>query len=124
MKVMHLIVCFFVLALFPVVAQAQNQHEMNAGALKNFKEADAALNKVYRALVLKIDAKSKVKLKLSQKAWIAFRDTEAELIADFEARGGSMAPMIYQGKRAAFTKERTKQLLKMLKEYGRSTGEP
>jgi uncharacterized protein YecT (DUF1311 family) len=77
---------------------------MNREATENFRAADAELNVVYKELVSNIDKENREKLSASQKAWIVFRDAEAELIADFEARGGSMAPMIYDGTRAELTK--------------------
>jgi uncharacterized protein YecT (DUF1311 family) len=119
MTINNMIACFCIsTATFaPSAAQAQSQHEMNAQAFNEFKAADAELNKAYKKLVSKIDAESKTKLSISQKAWIKFRDAEAELIADFNARGGSMAPMIYHAEKALLTVDRTKQLLKMLKQY-------
>lgn len=119
MTINNIVACLFIsIATFvPSVAQAQSQHEMNEQALNEFKAADAELNKVYKKLVSKIDAESKTKLLNSQKAWIKFRDAEAELIADFNARGGSMAPLIYHGEKASLTEERTKQLLELLKQY-------
>lgn len=90
---------------------------MNQEAATNFEKADKELNVVYKKLASKIDKESQEKLKTTQKAWVAFRDAEADLIADFDARGGSMAPMIYSGRRAELTKARTEQLRKILKEY-------
>jgi len=117
----RIIVCIFVATatLIPSEIFAQSQGEMNQEAAQNFSEADAELNKTYQKLVSKIDKKSQIKLKAAQKAWVVFRDAEAELYADFDARGGSMAAMIYNGRRAGLTKERTKQLQKILKNYTR-----
>ena len=105
-------------ALYPVTSRAQSQAEMNREAGKSFETADAELNKVYKEFSAKIDKESQEKLKATQKAWVVFRDAEADLVADFDARGGSMAPMIREGCRAALTKERTAALRKLMKEYG------
>jgi uncharacterized protein YecT (DUF1311 family) len=43
-----------------------------------------------------------------------FRDAQAEFEMDTEARGGSMAPMIYSGVRASLTKARVAQLKEVL----------
>jgi uncharacterized protein YecT (DUF1311 family) len=104
------------LALCLPVAHGQSQSEMNRQAEADFASADAALNKVYQKLVTKLDAQGLAKLKAAQRAWIAFRDAQADLQADMEARGGSMSPMIYSGVRAELTKARTKELEQMLKE--------
>ena len=64
----------------------------------------------------KTDQQGLAKLTAAQRAWIAFRDAQAELEADMEARGGSLAPMIYAGVRAGLTKARTKELEKLLKD--------
>lgn len=111
------ILAFGSLVALPQKAAAQSQAEMNQEAAANFEKADKELNVVYKRLASKIDKESQEKLKTTQKAWVAFRDAEADLIADFDARGGSMAPMIYSGRRAELTKARTEQLRKILKEY-------
>ena len=97
---------------------AQNQHEMNQQAQKDFESADLALNKAYKQLFNKLDEPGRKKLKEAQRAWVVFRDAEAELQADLDARGGSMAPLIYDGRRCELTKARTKELQEMLKDYG------
>ena len=91
-------------------ALAQSQHEMNQQAEADFNKADAELNRAYKKLLNGLDAESQKKLKAAQRAWLAFRDAQAEFAADAEARGGSMQPMIYFGARAELTRERTKQL--------------
>jgi uncharacterized protein YecT (DUF1311 family) len=54
---------------------------MNREAIENFRAADAELNVVQKKLVSNIDKENREKLSASQKAWIVFRDAEAELIA-------------------------------------------
>jgi uncharacterized protein YecT (DUF1311 family) len=76
------------------------------------------MNKAYKQLMSKLDTEAQAKLKTAQRAWIAFRDAQADLDADLEARGGSAAPMIYSGSRTEITKTRTKELRELLKEYG------
>jgi uncharacterized protein YecT (DUF1311 family) len=92
---------------------AQTQAEMNAEASADFVKADAELNKTYGALLKELpDAESKEKLKQSQRAWLAFRDAEAE----FEGRGGSMAPTLRYATKTDLTEQRTKQLKARLDE--------
>ncbi len=100
-------------------ANAQSQQEMNRQAARDFDAADSALNRVYKQLTDKLDKESQLKLKAVQRAWVQFRDAEAQFEADLEARGGTMAPLIYNGTRASLTKTRTKELQLVLKDYGR-----
>ena len=44
-----------------------------------------------------------------QRGWIAYRDGQCELYG-FEARGGSMEPMLVSGCKADMTRARTKEL--------------
>ena len=104
--------------LCPSIGRAQNQNEMNRQAEEGFVAADARLNKVYQQLTNKLDAEAVEKLKVAQRAWVAFRDAQAALQADLEARGGSMTLMIYSGTQAALTKARTKDLETLLKDKG------
>jgi uncharacterized protein YecT (DUF1311 family) len=99
----------------PRVAHAQSQVEMNGKAARDFEVADAKLNKVYKEAMQKLDAGSQAKLKTAQLAWISFRDAEAALEVDVEARGGSIDPVIYDGTRIEMTNARTDELLKLLK---------
>ena len=88
---------------------AQSQFEMNETAEREAAKADKELNQVYRKVLGSLDAEGAKLLKESQRAWIAYRDAEAKFAAD-EARGGSMAPMLYSGTLATLTKERVKRL--------------
>ena len=45
----------------------------------------------------------------AQRAWLIFRDAHCT-VEGYEARGGSMEPMVYNGCRARITRERTAQL--------------
>ena len=94
-------------------ARAQTQQEMNAEAAAEFTKADKELNEVYAKVLEVLDDMTKEKLKRSQRAWVVFRDAEAEFRADAEARGGSVYPLIHEGVRSKLTKER----VKALKEY-------
>jgi uncharacterized protein YecT (DUF1311 family) len=112
MKPILLLLTAFVLSLNP--APAQNQHEMNRAAAEDSEKADVELNKVYKkVLAAEMDEEAVKLLKAAQKAWIAFRDAEAKHAED-EARGGSMAPLLYYSSLARVTRERTKQLAQQL----------
>ncbi|MCF3640915.1 lysozyme inhibitor LprI family protein [Rhizobium sp. TRM95111] len=101
---------------------AMAQQDMNYCAGKDFEAADAELNAAYKqamAAMRETDrelgeiSKTYVgaveALKKAQRAWIGYRDGECEL-AGFDARGGSMEPMLVSGCRAEMTRKRTVEL--------------
>lgn len=90
---------------FAIGAFAQSQGEMNREAARDAARADKELNKVYKELLATLDEEGAKLLKASQRAWIAYRDADAAAAAD-EARGGSMAPMLYSGAISQLTDER------------------
>jgi uncharacterized protein YecT (DUF1311 family) len=108
---------FGLASIMPTPSYAQSQAEMHQQAAKDFDAADAAMNEAYKPFMSKIDKEAQAKLKSAQRAWVAFRDAEAELEADLAARGGSMLPMVYNGRRTEISKVRTKELQKLLKDY-------
>ncbi|HEY1981709.1 MAG TPA: lysozyme inhibitor LprI family protein [Xanthobacteraceae bacterium] len=70
------------------------QMEINACAGANLQAADAALNKVYRqVMVQQSDTASKDQLKEVERAWIAYRDRECALEVGPQEDGGSIWPM-------------------------------
>jgi uncharacterized protein YecT (DUF1311 family) len=92
---------------------AQSQSEMNAQAARDAAKADRELNKVYKEVLASLDDEGAKLLKASQRAWIAFRDAEAAFAAD-EARGGSMAPLLYSGTVGRLIEQRTRMLKERL----------
>lgn len=116
MKLLPRVACLLLVAfsLAPFPASAQTQHEMNAEAAAEFAKADKELNEVYAKVLGVLDDTSKEKLKKSQRAWVAYRDAEADFSADAEARGGSMWPLVHEGTRTRLTKERVRSLKELL----------
>jgi uncharacterized protein YecT (DUF1311 family) len=100
-------------AVCPTPAHAQTQAAMNREAHASFQKADARLNSLYAKVLASVDDEGKEKLKAAQRAWVAFRDAEAALRAD-EARGGTMAPLLYENAREELTEARIKQLRSLL----------
>ena len=103
------------LAFGLVHVRAQSTYELNQEAEKNFVEADAELNKVYKQLCNKLESADVEELRVAQRAWVQYRDAEANFNKDYEARGGSMAGQVYLGIQARLTKERTAMLRHILK---------
>jgi uncharacterized protein YecT (DUF1311 family) len=100
----------------------QYQAEMNMCAGFDFQRADAELNRLWPGLIAgareadrELDRSYDERpgyedtLRRAQRAWIAFRDEHCTW-QGYEARGGSMETMLYQGCRAALTRERIRQL--------------
>jgi uncharacterized protein YecT (DUF1311 family) len=98
---------------------AMAQQDMNICAYRDFEAADAEVNTVWkdaREAAKESDAELPDELKgadkallAAQRAWIGYRDAQCEL-AGFEARGGSMEPMLVSGCKAELTRARTKEL--------------
>ena len=98
------------------------QQDMNMCALLDFEAADKTLNILWRKVIADareadrdIDRRDDQRLggeavlRNAQRAWIQFRDAHCTY-QGYEARGGSMEPMLYNGCRARLTNERISQL--------------
>jgi uncharacterized protein YecT (DUF1311 family) len=107
-------------------ADPQTQLALNMCAYQDFQRADAAMNAQWRLTVAAAKADDRNldrsydrqpgyydTLLAAQRAWLTYRDQHC-LGASFAARGGSMAPMLVSGCKAALTGERTKQLKELL----------
>jgi uncharacterized protein YecT (DUF1311 family) len=87
----------------------KDQTTMTQCAGLDYEAADKELNAdpEFSAAVLK-----------AQRAWIAYRDGQCE-VAGFEARGGSMEPMIVGLCLAEMTRARTKELQRLVDGTGK-----
>ena len=94
---------------------AQSQAEMTQCAGKEYKAADAELNQVYQKLVAMLDDDEKAQLKTAQTAWLKYRDSNCEFVAD-QFKGGTMRPMVYAFCLADVTKNRTTELRTQIKD--------
>lgn len=107
--------------------------EMAACARDDFNTADAELNRVYREL-LAAGAREPVfiaKLRSAQQAWIRFRDAELESRFACENQDnrvcwGSMITLDWPAYKTQLTRERTRELGKLLEERfpNRARGKP
>ncbi len=96
------------------LAWSQSQAEMNETSSADFQKADSRLNVTYKKLLAKLDAEGKKKLIAAERAWVAYRDAHADFEADLIARGGSMAPLIYNETCVELTEARIKELKKSI----------
>ena len=88
---------------------------MNICAGREYKAADVELNQVYRQLVSMLDDEEKPQLKEAQTAWLKYRDTNCEFVAD-QYKGGSIRPMIHGLCLAEMTRNRTTELKSQIKD--------
>ena len=98
---------------------AITQLDLNQCAAADYEAADRDLNRVWkqaRARAQELDAELEGRLKgaeeallAAQRGWIAYRDGHCKL-AGFDARGGSMEPMLVSGCLAGTTRSRTREL--------------
>ena len=96
-------------------ANPLTQFDMNQCAGKAFRAADATMNQVYRKLVSMLDEGEKAQLKEAQVAWLKYRDTNCEFVAD-QYKGGSIRPLIQATCLKDMTKGRTTELRTQIKE--------
>ena len=94
---------------------AQTQADMNICWGNEYKKADAALNKTYQELAAKLDADEKMQLKTAENAWLKYRDTNCEFVAD-QYKGGSIRPMIAAICLADVTNNRATELKNQIKD--------
>ena len=98
----------------PALAQecgGQTQADLNICADANYRAADVALNKAYRALAdrLKDEAPSLSALVKAEKAWVTWRDAECGFTTAGFAQG-SIHPMLVLICMERLTQARTRQL--------------
>ncbi len=103
----------------PNCAEPSTQRDMNACAALDYEKADKELNVAYQQLRKKMsewdksaDAASKGAvdaLVAAQRAWVAFRDANCD-VAGFQARGGSMEPMLVSSCLADMSTKRAEEL--------------
>ncbi len=90
-------------------ANALTTAEMLDCARAEWQAADAELNRVYHEVMDTLAEPRRERLRVAQRAWIAYRDACAE----FEAalfEGGSLAPVLHASELAARTRERIDEL--------------
>jgi uncharacterized protein YecT (DUF1311 family) len=103
------------------VAHAQTQTDMNESAYKAFQREDAKLNALYVKLLHSYNPKDEdegrtyKKIIAAEKAWITYRDAQADMDASMEAEGGSVYPTVFSNACASLTDERIKSIKAELK---------
>ncbi|HYL15646.1 MAG TPA: lysozyme inhibitor LprI family protein [Terriglobales bacterium] len=103
----------------PCWKAARTQSEMNHCADLDAREAEVDLNHVYNQLLakLKADKNATEKLRIAQRAWLAFRDAHMQELypaEDKQAEYGTVFPMCADLALADLTRQRMKMLKQML----------
>lgn len=88
---------------------AVSTYDMKLCESKRYEEQDKRLNDYYKKLMAKNDKQGQEKLKIAQRAWIAYRDAECDYAAD-SMRGGTMESLIAMGCLTGKTQERADEL--------------
>ncbi len=84
-----------------------NQQEMNACAVRDYKNADFLLNEKYKATISKLSPEKQKSLRHQQRYWLQSRDPRCK--ADVkQSEGGSIWPLEYFSCLKAATELRTK----------------
>ena len=112
---MKIILIGAVLLTCSLTVVAQTQAQMNDEACREYKKADAELNKMYQQILRenKTDALFVRKLRTAQRAWVTYRDALVESIypaANPQSEYGSVYPMCYCAELTEITKKRTAEL--------------
>ena len=108
----------------PDCAEPLTQTAMNICAAQDFQRADAELNEVWsevRAWAKSADAEPYddgqpghwASLLEAQRAWLAYRDAHCRLVG-YDARGGSLQPLLTANCRAELTRERSRSMRALL----------
>ena len=92
----------------------QTQTEMTRSAVTALEQADRNLNTTFKQLLGKLDKQSRAKLLTAQRAWLAYRDADALLTGDIDARGGTMQGMLVALRKRELTISRTADFKRMI----------
>jgi uncharacterized protein YecT (DUF1311 family) len=105
--------------------KAETQSELNVCASEEFKRADLELNKTYQHLlaIVRSDTKATNAIRLSENAWIQYRDSYLKAMYPEEDKPqsyGSMFPMEFDLLAADLTREHVKALNILSQQYNGS----
>jgi uncharacterized protein YecT (DUF1311 family) len=78
------------------------------------EQADKKLNEVYNKLLIRLGKPEAARLRVSQRAWLAFRDADVALVVAHYGEGGSLGRSIAAQRSAQLTRTRIKDLDKRL----------
>jgi uncharacterized protein YecT (DUF1311 family) len=116
MKPNFCVILILGLCMFSHTAWPQSQADLDQQAQDQYDKADKELNVTYKKLMALLDDQGKQKLVAAERAWVAYRDAQADFDADAQARGGTMEPEAYSLSALDLTQQRIKELQKIIKD--------
>jgi uncharacterized protein YecT (DUF1311 family) len=114
MKISHLIVTLVLLGTF--AASGQTSQQMIDEQIVQFDAADKKMNAAYQQLLDVLDGPGKSSLREAQRAWLAWRDAQAEFDSH-HLSNGKLRPLERYGSRTQSTEARTARLLEDYKRF-------
>ncbi len=97
------------LFLSPLSTFAQTTVEMKEQAAAELAKSDKAMNTAYQQLIKVLNEEGVKRLKVAQRAWLAYRDAQAGFDCH-QLAGGTMEGLEELGSLDLLTQERTKRL--------------
>lgn len=88
---------------------ASTTSAMRACANASYEAAQRELDSAYQNLLQRLDSSQREKLRVAQRAWLQYRDANAQFQASL-AQGGTLAPLIRTTVLAEMTKARASEL--------------
>lgn len=117
MKLRPLVVLLFVFGAFiPLPAAGQTNRQLIEIGIAGFDAADKKMNVAYQKLLGILDDEGKSTLREAQRAWVVWRDAEAEFDSHHLA-GGKLRPLERWGSLTLSTEARTARLLEDYKRF-------
>ena len=117
MKLCHVVVLFFVFGEFiPYPASGQTNRQLIDVESARFNAADKKMNVAYQKLLGALGDEGKSTLREAQRAWLVWRDAQAEFDSHHLA-GGKLRPLERWGSLTLSTEARTTRLLDDYKRF-------
>lgn len=110
----NILILWFTFSISTSIYALDCQNAMDTYSLKecakiDYDKADKKLNNTYKQVMSALDNEGKELLKKSQKAWISFRDLNAEFQSD-SMRGGTAQELVFTSTLTEMTIQREKEL--------------
>jgi uncharacterized protein YecT (DUF1311 family) len=90
---------------------ATTSSAMRACENRRYADAQHELDTAYQDLLRHLDERQRQKLRVAERAWLRFRDTNAEFQASL-AQGGTLGPLLKTGSLTEMTQARAMELKK------------
>jgi uncharacterized protein YecT (DUF1311 family) len=100
----------------PSAASGQTNQQLIAGEIGRFEAADKKMNVAYQKLLGILGDEGKSSLREAQRAWLTWRDAQAEFDSHHLA-GGKLRPLERYGSLTQATDARTTRLLEDYKRF-------